>query len=136
MTTGGLLRAIKLINDARRASGKVEAVKVDLHPTRPDFRGFSIPTSLISLEADPSFEEIRAAGGEIVLSDQPHVILDGFLVSGEIPRKTAYEQGIRSGMRYQMETGKWSPDPFIMDERFLICCVEGETGRHSTLRMN
>jgi 7,8-dihydropterin-6-yl-methyl-4-(beta-D-ribofuranosyl)aminobenzene 5'-phosphate synthase len=83
--SGGMLRAISMINEAR---GRDEApVKVDLHPSRPDFRGFTTPNGPISMEADPTFDEIMLAGGEVIKKDKAHTVLDGmFMVSGEIPR--------------------------------------------------
>jgi len=54
-------------------------------------------------------------------------VLDGFFqVSGEIPRVTEYEKGIRRGLRYIKETGKWVTDELIQDERFLMCKLKGK----------
>ena len=121
--SGGMLRAIDMINAAKPAGAS--QVTVDLHPNRPTYRGVSTPMGVISLPADPRFEEIEKAGGKIVKNDQPHSILDDmFVVSGEIPRVTPYEAGIPTAVRYISESGKWTSDELILDERFLICRVK------------
>jgi 7,8-dihydropterin-6-yl-methyl-4-(beta-D-ribofuranosyl)aminobenzene 5'-phosphate synthase len=121
--SGGMLRAISMINEAKGENG----IPVDLHPDRPAYRGFLGPFGPVSLERDPTFEEIEAAGAEVVKNDQPHAILDNmFLVSGEIPRVTPYEKGILRGIRFNSESGSWETDELIRDERFLMCNVKGE----------
>ena len=76
--SGGMLRAIDMINAAKPAGAY--QVTVDLHPNRPTYRGVSTPMGVISLPADPRFEEIEKAGGKIVKNDQPHSILDDMFV--------------------------------------------------------
>lgn len=98
---------------------------MDVHPNRPDFRGVQAEMP-ISLEADPSFEELQGAGATVLKSDQPHTILDDFfLVSGEIPRQTTYEDGIQGGLRYEVAKRKWEKDTLIMDERYVMCNLKG-----------
>jgi 7,8-dihydropterin-6-yl-methyl-4-(beta-D-ribofuranosyl)aminobenzene 5'-phosphate synthase len=119
--SGGILKAVAMVNEAKGTTG----IPVDLHPNRPTYRGFMGPFGPVSLESDPTFEEIEAAGGKVVKNDQPHAILDGtFLVSGEIPRVTPYEIGLQRGLRF--EEGQWVSDELIRDERFLMCNVKGE----------
>lgn len=122
---GGMLRAIKLINAAKAFKG-LENVTIDLHPDRPDFRGVALPDFQMSLEADPTFTEITNAGGVISKNADAHVVLeDMFLISGEIPRVTPYETGLRRGARFVSGTGKWEKDTLILDERFVICKLKG-----------
>jgi 7,8-dihydropterin-6-yl-methyl-4-(beta-D-ribofuranosyl)aminobenzene 5'-phosphate synthase len=122
--TGGMLKAIEMINTAKAATA--QKVTVDLHPNRPDFRGVTLPIFQMSLEADPTFDEIQAAGGIVAKNDKTHTILDDFfLVSGEIPRETSYENGIRRGARFIKEKGVWEKDELILDERFLMCKLKG-----------
>ena len=98
-----MLSAVRLITAAKGPSSKLV---VDLHPARPDFRGVKTPKAVFSLEADPTFEEIEAAGAVVVKNSEAHEVLDGhFLVSGEIPRVTGYEHGIQWGARF--EHGEW-----------------------------
>lgn len=80
-----------------------------------------------SLQADPSFEEIEAAGGAVAKHAEPHTVLnDMFMISGEIPRHTAYEKGVKHGARFSKETGAWEPDELIADERLVLCNVKGK----------
>lgn len=123
--SGGMLKAIELINAAR---GPEEApVKVDLHPSRPEFRGFMSPKGPVSMEADPTFDEIMLAGGEVVKKDTPHTVLGGmFMISGEIPRVTPYEKGVLRGIRWHSSSQSWESDELIRDERLLMCNVKGK----------
>ncbi|OAG34358.1 hypothetical protein AYO21_11476 [Fonsecaea monophora] len=121
--SGGILKAISMINDAKGSRG----IPVDLHPDRPTYRGFLGPAGPVSLERDPTFEEIESAGATIEQNNQSHTILeDMFLVSGEIPRVTSYEKGFQRGMRFNSESSRWESDELILDERFLMCNVKGK----------
>lgn len=120
--SGGLLSAIRLIND-----GKAEgaSVAVALPPDRPDYRGVMFDEP-ISLEPDPTLEEIQGAGAKVETMNHAGTVLDGmFLVSGDIPRRTTYEGGIPGGIRYNSATKKWTPDELIMEERFVMCKLKG-----------
>ncbi|GLA70810.1 hypothetical protein AtubIFM55763_000984 [Aspergillus tubingensis] len=116
--SGGLTTAIELIKLNDPGSKRVV---VDVHPDRPAFRGVQADQP-ISLEADPSFEELETAGATLLKSDKPHTVLDDFfLVSGEIPRKTSYEDGIHGGLRFNDSTAQWEEDTLIMEERYVMC---------------
>jgi 7,8-dihydropterin-6-yl-methyl-4-(beta-D-ribofuranosyl)aminobenzene 5'-phosphate synthase len=121
-----MLNAIKLINQAKAQNAEQGNVTVDLHPSRPDYRGFLMGEKIVSLEADPSFEEITSSGATLSLNADTHTVLDDmFLISGEIPRETAYEHGVKFGMRFDKEDGEWFSDEKIADERFLLCNLKG-----------
>ncbi|KAI0884783.1 Metallo-hydrolase/oxidoreductase [Annulohypoxylon maeteangense] len=126
--SGGLLGAVRMVEGAKAATATSEEkgkVVVDLHPERPDFRGIRAH-EIIALEADPSFSEIEDAGAEVFKSAEAHTVLDDmFLVSGEIPRRTAYEGGIRGGVRFSEKKG-WETDELIMDERLVMCNLKGK----------
>ena len=122
--SGGMLKVLSMANAARGEGA--EPISVDLHPARPDFRGF-MAMAPVSLEADPTFEEVEAAGGKVDKHDEAHEIAEGFFtVSGEIPRVTEYEKGIRRGLQFYKKTGKWESDELMKDERFLMCKLKGE----------
>jgi 7,8-dihydropterin-6-yl-methyl-4-(beta-D-ribofuranosyl)aminobenzene 5'-phosphate synthase len=124
-----MLRAIQLINAAKDAKGANDhRLTVDLHPARPDFRGMCIPNvATVSLEADATFAEMEAAGAKVVTRTDAHAVCDGaFLVSGEIPRVTPYERGVKFGGAFDPATKTWKADELIMDERFLMCNVKGK----------
>ncbi len=58
------------------------------------------------LPNDPTFEEIREAGGEPVLTKEGHTICDGQVwVSGEIERLTEFENGLIGGIEWV--NGEW-----------------------------
>lgn len=128
--SGGMLRTLQMINDAKKNETKgtpaANPVQVDLHPARPDFRGMQPPgMEIFSMEADPTFAEIEAHGGVVKKNDQPHTVLDSFfMVSGEIPRVTEYEHGLKFGVRYHADQDKWTEDTLIADERFLMCKIK------------
>lgn len=115
-----------MINDAKEANGLPRDLIVDVHSNRPDFRGFAIGENIISLQADPSFEELEAAGATVKKQDDAHTVLDDFfLISGEIPRRTTYEAGLKYGMRFNRNDNEWTSDEVIADERFIMCNVKG-----------
>ena len=125
-STGGMLRAIHMINEAKaHKQQSPDRMVVDLHPSRPDYRGFVIGEVPISMEADPTFEDIEA-GASVERHAEPHNVLnDMFLVSGEIPRITPYEIGLRNGIRFNGSTESWEKDELIRDERLLMCNLKG-----------
>lgn len=134
--SGGMLKAIRMINAAKLdpnggsnpSPSFPPNVTVDVHPDRPEYRGMTTPTGvIISLEADPHFDEIEEAGGVLVKNGELHTVLDDFfLVSGTIPRHTPYEVGIRGGMRFVKSTGAWVSDEMIADERMVVCRLKGK----------
>ncbi|KAF4831952.1 7,8-dihydropterin-6-methyl-4-(beta-D-ribofuranosyl)-aminobenzene-5'-phosphate synthase [Colletotrichum tropicale] len=121
--SGGLLSAIRLIHNDKAAHGPV---LVALPPDRPDYRGVMFDTP-ISLEPDPTLQEIEDAGGDIEIVDHARTILDGmFFISGDIPRETSYEGGIPGGIRYNTRSGEWTKDELIMEERYVMCNIKGK----------
>ncbi|KAL4810569.1 beta-lactamase-like protein [Aspergillus unguis] len=123
--SGGFLRAVEMISEAKEANGLPRNLIADLHPDRPDYRGFAMGESIVSFQADPSFEELEAAGATIEKHDRAHTVLDDFfLISGEIPRRTPYETGLKYGMRFVKEDNEWISDEAIADERFIMCNVK------------
>lgn len=67
------------------------------------------------LAEDPTFEEIKALGATVELHSEPHVVAGNTVfVSGEIPRVSAFEQGLIGGMRWMKgESGlaAWIEEP-------------------------
>jgi 7,8-dihydropterin-6-yl-methyl-4-(beta-D-ribofuranosyl)aminobenzene 5'-phosphate synthase len=126
--SGGMLRAIKMIESAKFSQKtSPRPVIVDLHPDRPDYRGFVLKGEPISFPADPTWEEIESAGAAVNRSSEAHTVLDNmFLISGFIPGVTPYETGLVNGIRYYSDKGKWEKDAEIADERFLMVNVKGK----------
>ncbi|EER40248.1 metallo-beta-lactamase domain-containing protein [Histoplasma capsulatum H143] len=121
-------RPIQMIKEAKTKKGSSsDDLVVDLHPSRPDYRGIRMPSEIVSLEADPTFEEIEQAGAKVEKHSEAHTVLDNmFLISGEIPRETEYEIGLKFGVRFHKDSGKWESDELINDERFLACNIKGK----------
>ena len=116
-----------MIKDAKQTLGRSDDLIVDLHPDRPVYRGIALPEHIISLEADPTFDELTGAGAVVTKSSEAHTVLDDlFLISGEIPRLTPYETGLKNAVRYDPEENDWFSDELIADERFLACNVKGK----------
>jgi len=71
----------------------------------------------------PSEEKVKPA--RYVEVKRPHLIADDLiLVTGEIPRKTRFETGYPRHVAFV--NGRWSPDPWIWDDRALAIKVEGK----------
>jgi len=123
--SGGFPEVVEAISRARAAAGLGEPLVVDLHPDRPDQRGVMLPSGvMILLPQEPTFEAIRASGGEIATSAEAHTLCDGFFFgSGAIERVTAYETGLDGHHTFVGETA--APDPLIMDERYMAAHVRG-----------
>jgi 7,8-dihydropterin-6-yl-methyl-4-(beta-D-ribofuranosyl)aminobenzene 5'-phosphate synthase len=123
--SAGFPAVIAAISEARRAAGIAAPLPVSLHPERPDQRGIMSPSgTLVLLPEEPTFEAIEAAGGRVDKHGAPHLLCEGFFYgSGEIPRVTAYEQGLHG---HHTRRGEHiAPDPLILDERFLAARVRG-----------
>jgi 7,8-dihydropterin-6-yl-methyl-4-(beta-D-ribofuranosyl)aminobenzene 5'-phosphate synthase len=121
--SGGLPEVVGAIAEARDAAGLPVPV-VDLHPDRPDQRGVRLPTGVMAcLPDEPTFEAIEDAGGVVHRHGEPHPVADLFVGSGLIDRVTDYETGLAGHHTRRGDT--WTPDPLILDERFLAARVRG-----------
>jgi 7,8-dihydropterin-6-yl-methyl-4-(beta-D-ribofuranosyl)aminobenzene 5'-phosphate synthase len=121
--SGGLPEIVGAVAEAREEAG-LPAPVVDLHPDRPDQRGVRLPTGAMAcLPDEPTFEAIEAAGGVVHRNAEVHPVADLFVGSGLIDRVTDYETGL---VGHHTRTGDtWTPDPLILDERFLAARVRG-----------
>lgn len=97
--SGGMLSFLR-----RRSPSATTDCTIDLHPSRPTARGIAPPQVgrvICRLPADPTFEEITAAGGVVETHDEGHIVAGGTVwVSGEIPRVTPFEAGLAGGVRW------------------------------------
>jgi 7,8-dihydropterin-6-yl-methyl-4-(beta-D-ribofuranosyl)aminobenzene 5'-phosphate synthase len=120
---GGLLKAFELM----RKAAPDHRAPIYLHPGMFAERAQRQPDGgVLPFAQVPKPEELTAAGAHPVVTDQPQLVLDEmFYVSGEIPRITPYELGLRNQVR-RATAGDWQPDPLIMDERFLAVSVKGK----------
>jgi len=132
--SGGMLRAIEMITSAKKDKSLSPSVEVDLHPSRPDYRGFNFGGKNVSMPADPTFAGIENAGGVILKNSKPHTVLGGmFAVSGYIPGTAPYETGLSNGIQFYEKTGKWEEDKEMADERFLMCNLKGRCSNRADL---
>jgi len=122
--TGALPTVVAAVTEARSAAG-LPPLLVDVHPDRPDQRGLLTALGKFAmLPEEPTLTAIEAAGGGIARNADAHPVTGGlFLASGDIPRTTGYETGLRE--HHTWRDGRAAPDPEIHDERFLAARVRG-----------
>jgi len=121
---GGALAALRLVGGRRAGPPAV----VHAHPGMFRRRGRRLPGgSVVPFKPIPSPAEMTWAGARVAATADPQRILDGHLfVSGEIPRVTAYEQGLADHVWQPAPDGAWEADPLIRDERFVAAHVRGK----------
>jgi 7,8-dihydropterin-6-yl-methyl-4-(beta-D-ribofuranosyl)aminobenzene 5'-phosphate synthase len=112
--SGGLLATLKAI-------GK-ENLPIFVHEDMFKTRGVAEPDGTVSkLPEFPTEDRVKPA--KYIRTKQPYTVADNtVLVTGEIPRKTSFEQGLP---RHRVFVdGKWQPDPLIWDDRALVFNVK------------
>lgn len=119
---GGLLTAIEAIV-AGRSGQRVDCF---VHSGMFHERGTRRPNGeLYVYERVPDPQSLAKAGANVVNTREPQLVAGGaFYVSGEIPRRTAYEAGLPGHVRRGADGRTWEPDPLIMDERFVSVRVK------------
>ena len=121
--SGGITEVVAAIAAARAAAGR-SPLEVDVHPDRPDQRGILTPVGIFAmLPPEPAIAAIEAAGGRVVAHGDEHRVGELLVGSGAIPRRTSYELGLPGHHTWRGETV--TPDPEILDERFLAARVGG-----------
>jgi 7,8-dihydropterin-6-yl-methyl-4-(beta-D-ribofuranosyl)aminobenzene 5'-phosphate synthase len=103
------------------------AVPTYMHPGMYRRRAMRGPDgTLYPFDDVPGPETLARHGAQVVHATQAQVVLDDlFYVSGEIPRVSAFEQGLPGQVRRTEDGSGWEPDPLLMDERFLAVRVQG-----------
>jgi 7,8-dihydropterin-6-yl-methyl-4-(beta-D-ribofuranosyl)aminobenzene 5'-phosphate synthase len=121
---GGMLRALQLIRD-RNGGGEVPCY---VHPGMFRSRAMSFGNDAMRLMEDvPGVQALGAHGARVVNTTEPALALDGLAyVSGEIPRVTAFERGLKGQHRRTPDGAGWEPDELIVDERFVAVNVRGK----------
>jgi len=121
---GGLPQALAMI----RAANGNRAIPLHLHPGMFAERGGRQPDGgVLPLDRVPDPARWAQLGAEPVVRADAYTALDGlFWISGEIPRRTAYEQGLRHQVARAAPDAPWEPDPLLMDERALVVRVAGK----------
>jgi 7,8-dihydropterin-6-yl-methyl-4-(beta-D-ribofuranosyl)aminobenzene 5'-phosphate synthase len=116
---GALLDALDGITRGRRG--------VPCHVNAGMFleRGAQLTNGQIApFEPVPSPEALAARGAQVINSEAARLLLDGhFYLSGEIPRVSSFEQGRPDHLCRGSADQPWTPDPLIMDERYVAVHV-------------
>ncbi|CAG8450634.1 5391_t:CDS:2 [Acaulospora colombiana] len=126
--SGGLTSATSEIARSRLQSN-LSPPLLDLPSSRPSRRGIRSHSSNdhIMVMNNPTLDELESAGGQVLSSSIPHTICSNFyFISGEIPRHTSYELGMKNHLSYDEASKQWNEDPWIWDERFLVARVKGK----------
>lgn len=121
---GAMLRALQLIRD--RNGGR--ELPYYAHPDMFRTRAIKLGNDSMRLMEDvPSIQALKAHGAHVINTTEPQLLLDGMAyVSGEIPRVTAFERGLKGQHRRTLDGAGWELDELIMDERFVAVNVAGK----------
>ncbi|WP_137127823.1 MBL fold metallo-hydrolase [Roseomonas sp. HF4] len=120
---GGIPQAIAMI---RAANGGRE-VPLHLHPGMFRERGSRQPDGgVLPMDRVPTPGDWAAMGARPEVSREPAVIAGHVLVSGEIPRVTAYEVGLPGQVARADDGAPWQPDEWLHDERFVAVNLRGK----------
>ncbi len=117
---GGMLKALDLVRN--RNGGR--KIPYYAHPGMFRSRARRMRNgAMFPMKDVPGIEALAAHGAEVICTREPQVFADNiFCLSGEIPRVTPFERGLPA--HYQKnEAGDWTPDPLLIDERFLMVNV-------------
>jgi 7,8-dihydropterin-6-yl-methyl-4-(beta-D-ribofuranosyl)aminobenzene 5'-phosphate synthase len=118
---GAMLRALQLIRDRNGAAEVPYYAHPDMFRTRATRLGAD---KLRMMEDVPSIAALTAHGARVVNTRDAQVLLGGMAyVSGEIPRVTSFEQGMKGQQRRKLDDTGWEPDELLLDERFLAVNV-------------
>jgi 7,8-dihydropterin-6-yl-methyl-4-(beta-D-ribofuranosyl)aminobenzene 5'-phosphate synthase len=96
-----------------------------IHPDAWRERKIVFPTGSELRLPPPSRPDLEAEGVEVVEERRQTLLIDGtVLVSGQVERLTAFEQGFP--IHYTRSNAGWQPDPMIWDDQNLIVNVKGK----------
>jgi 7,8-dihydropterin-6-yl-methyl-4-(beta-D-ribofuranosyl)aminobenzene 5'-phosphate synthase len=96
-----------------------------IHPEAWKERKIVFPTGMEVRLPPPSKRDLEAEGAEVVEESEQTLLLDStVLVSGQVQRLSAFEQGFP--IHYAHSESGWEPDPMIWDDQNLIVNVEGK----------
>lgn len=120
---GGMLAALDAVCAAKGAPG----LPTFMHPGMYRSRATRAADGTMRPLADiPAASELQAHGADVRHASEPMLILyDLFFVSGEIPRRTAFERGMPGQHRRTADGSTWEPDPLLLDERFIAVRLKG-----------
>jgi 7,8-dihydropterin-6-yl-methyl-4-(beta-D-ribofuranosyl)aminobenzene 5'-phosphate synthase len=115
--TRGILGLIKRYGRPR--------VPIVLHPDAYRKRKNVQPNGQETEHIPPCRSDLEAKDVEIIEERGPTMLVGGHaLVTGQIPRSTAYEKGMPTQVAWI--DGKWQPDPWIHDDQAVILNVKNK----------
>ena len=95
-----------------------------LHPDFWSRRRIASPDRFVDLPT-PSRAAIEDAGFALIEDRQPSFLLGGvLLVTGEVPRTTAFETGLPPGHQAWVD-GRWRHDPLVHEDQALVAHIRG-----------
>ena len=96
-----------------------------IHPEAWKERKIVFPSGNEVRLPPPSKRDLEAEGAEVIEEPGQTLLLDSTaLVSGQVQRLTAFEQGFP--IHHARSNGSWEPDPMIWDDQNLIVKVRGK----------
>jgi 7,8-dihydropterin-6-yl-methyl-4-(beta-D-ribofuranosyl)aminobenzene 5'-phosphate synthase len=96
-----------------------------IHPEAWKERKIVFPSGNEVRLPPPSKRDLDAEGAEVIEEPGQTLLLDSSaLVSGQVQRVTAFEQGFP--IHHARSNGGWQPDPMIWDDQNLIINVRGK----------
>jgi 7,8-dihydropterin-6-yl-methyl-4-(beta-D-ribofuranosyl)aminobenzene 5'-phosphate synthase len=96
-----------------------------IHPQAWKERKIVFPTGHELRLPPPNKRDLEAEGCEVIEEPGQTLLLDSTaLVSGQVQRLTAFEQGFP--IHHARSNGGWEPDPMIWDDQNLIVNVQGK----------
>ena len=121
---GGLPQALAMI----RAANGDRQIPLHLHPGMFAERGSTQSDGgVLPMDPVPSPARWAQIGADPVVRADTYTVLDDlFWISGEIPRRTDYERGLRNQVARATPDDPWTPDPLLTDERALVVRVAGK----------
>jgi 7,8-dihydropterin-6-yl-methyl-4-(beta-D-ribofuranosyl)aminobenzene 5'-phosphate synthase len=106
----------------RHGRGRLPLV---IHPEAWRERKIVFPTGTELRLPPPTRHDLEAEGVEVIEEAGQTLLLDStVLVSGQVERLTAFEQGFP--IHYAHTNAGWEPDPMIWDDQNLIVNVQGK----------
>ena len=118
---GGLLQVLDHISRV----GRGRETPCHVNPGMFVERGARLTTGEVApFEPVPSPEDLDDRGASVVNNASEQLLLDGhFYLSGEIPRTSSFEKGRPDHLCRTASDKPWTPDPLIMDERYVAVHV-------------
>lgn len=117
---GGMLEAVRQVYTARGDSPVALHINEGMFVERANTMSDG---SILAYERLPSYSELEEAGARIVSSPHARTVESVYYLSGEIPRRTAYEAGYPGHLMRPAPDAAWQPDPWLMDERYIAVKV-------------